>query len=331
MFQRKDPAGGRGLRDATQILALCRRALVLNRPAGILAANEKLYALHFAELMPETLVARRSAQLRRLPRPARRRDDREAARRPRRRGRLPRAPRRPQPVLDPRADRRASARAAAMAQRYLPAVRSGDKRILLARRRAARRGAARARARARRAQPARRRHARGRPRSTTPTAGSSSGCAPWLARDGLYFVGIDVIGGLLTEVNVTSPTGVQEIERPRRRPLEERVLERVEATRSRAASERRGAAACRSGGLLATPSVSASESLLTPSERDGSFRACVGGSSPAPPTVSSSEARLPVAGKTQPTEKEWPWPRRSRRPGSSERRVGSTTSTRRAT
>ena len=35
--------------------------------------------------------------------------------------------------------------------------------------------------------------------------------APRLRQDGLFFVGIDVIGGLLTEVNVTSPTGVREI------------------------------------------------------------------------------------------------------------------------
>ncbi|MFN5137040.1 MAG: glutathione synthase, partial [Pseudanabaena sp.] len=37
--------------------------------------------------------------------------------------------------------------------------------------------------------------------------------APILRRDGLMFVGIDVIGGYLTEVNVTSPTGVREIDR----------------------------------------------------------------------------------------------------------------------
>jgi glutathione synthase len=37
--------------------------------------------------------------------------------------------------------------------------------------------------------------------------------APTLRRDGLYFVGIDIIGGYLTEVNVTSPTGVREIDR----------------------------------------------------------------------------------------------------------------------
>src|SRR6185503_19717702 len=35
---------------------------------------------------------------------------------------------------------------------------------------------------------------------------------PRLREDGLYFVGLDVIGGWLTEVNVTSPTGIQEID-----------------------------------------------------------------------------------------------------------------------
>lgn len=36
---------------------------------------------------------------------------------------------------------------------------------------------------------------------------------PVLRRDGLIFVGIDIIGGYLTEVNVTSPTGIREIDR----------------------------------------------------------------------------------------------------------------------
>ncbi|MGH7336457.1 MAG: glutathione synthase, partial [Myxococcota bacterium] len=58
VLQRKDPPVDAGYVIATQILALCRRALVLNRPSGILAANEKLYALHFADLMPETRVTR---------------------------------------------------------------------------------------------------------------------------------------------------------------------------------------------------------------------------------------------------------------------------------
>src|SRR5439155_16428156 len=37
--------------------------------------------------------------------------------------------------------------------------------------------------------------------------------APRLKQDGLYFVGLDIIGERLTEVNVTSPTGIQELSR----------------------------------------------------------------------------------------------------------------------
>ena len=53
--------------------------------------------------------------------------------------------------------------------------------------------------------------------------------APSLRRDGLFFVGIDVIGGRLTEVNVTSPTGVQEINALEDRCLEAEILDGVEA------------------------------------------------------------------------------------------------------
>src|SRR4029453_940003 len=45
------------------ILSLRGRPLVLNRPEGVLAANEKLYALHFSELMAETIVTRHIAEL----------------------------------------------------------------------------------------------------------------------------------------------------------------------------------------------------------------------------------------------------------------------------
>ncbi|HYQ97771.1 MAG TPA: hypothetical protein VEO92_05320, partial [Candidatus Nitrosocosmicus sp.] len=52
--------------------------------------------------------------------------------------------------------------------------------------------------------------------------------APSLRADGLYFVGLDVIGNYLTEVNVTSPTGVQEINRLDGVRLESRVVDFVE-------------------------------------------------------------------------------------------------------
>ena len=51
---------------------------------------------------------------------------------------------------------------------------------------------------------------------------------PSLTADGLYFVGLDVIGNYLTEVNVTSPTGVQEINRLDGVRLERQVVDFVE-------------------------------------------------------------------------------------------------------
>jgi len=48
---------------------------------------------------------------------------------------------------------------------------------------------------------------------------------PRLERDGLYFVGLDIIGDYLTEVNVTSPTGVQEIDRLDGANLEGKVID----------------------------------------------------------------------------------------------------------
>jgi glutathione synthase len=52
--------------------------------------------------------------------------------------------------------------------------------------------------------------------------------APALRRDGLYFVGIDVIGGYLTEVNVTSPTGIREIDRLHGVCLGDRIMDWLE-------------------------------------------------------------------------------------------------------
>ena len=63
VFQRVDPPVDAEYVISTQILALCRRAVVLNRPEGILVANEKLYTLQFSEFMAETLVSRRIPEL----------------------------------------------------------------------------------------------------------------------------------------------------------------------------------------------------------------------------------------------------------------------------
>ena len=99
-----------------------------------------------------------------------------------------------------------------MIQRYLPEVRKGDKRIILvdgepvgAINRVPSEGEARSNM-----------HVGGRPELSDLTAREREICAaigPTLRELDMIFVGIDVIGGYLTEINVTSPTGIREIKR----------------------------------------------------------------------------------------------------------------------
>ena len=74
-------------------------------------------------------------------------------------------------------------------------------------------------------------HIGGRPEKTALTEREREICAaigPELRKRGLIFVGIDVIGGYLTEINVTSPTGLQEITRFDGVKLEERIWDAIE-------------------------------------------------------------------------------------------------------
>ena len=99
-----------------------------------------------------------------------------------------------------------------IAQKYLPAVVKGDKRIILvdgepvgAINRVPAKGEARSNM-----------HVGGRPEKIGLTEREREICAiigPVLRDKGLVFTGIDVIDGWLTEINVTSPTGIQELER----------------------------------------------------------------------------------------------------------------------
>jgi glutathione synthase len=54
--------------------------------------------------------------------------------------------------------------------------------------------------------------------------------APALRAEGLFFVGIDVIDGRLSEINVTSPTGVREVERLGGIALADQTMERLLAS-----------------------------------------------------------------------------------------------------
>jgi glutathione synthase len=75
-------------------------------------------------------------------------------------------------------------------------------------------------------------HVGGTAVKTTLTARELEICAaigPTLREQGLVFVGIDVIGDYLTEINVTSPTGIQEINRLDGVRLETRIWDAIEA------------------------------------------------------------------------------------------------------
>ncbi len=123
-------------------------------------------------------------------------------------------------------------------QRYLPEIRAGDKRIILVDGRCAgavsrlpQDGEARANF-----------HAGGRAMKAEITPRERLICdtiGPALRERGLVFAGIDVIGGYLTEINVTSPTGIQEINRLSGTKIESDIWDAIEARR-RAADDQPG-------------------------------------------------------------------------------------------
>ena len=202
------------------------RTFILNEPSGIRTASEKLYALRFPELTPRTLVTRDPKRLERFLEACGGRmvikpvdmmggygvfvvaeDD------PNRGALIESSTREGRDLI--------------VAQEYLPEAKEGDKRILLL---------------------------EGEPLGAVlrvPGAGDHRGnihvgartvaaeitprdreiaqaLAPSLRADGIYFAGIDVIGGRLTEVNVTSPTGAQEIERLTGVPVAAPIIDFVE-------------------------------------------------------------------------------------------------------
>jgi len=225
-WQRTDPPVHADYVTATQILGLCRRTVVLNRPAGILAHNEKLFALEFPELMVETAVTRRIPELvdfmvkvggEMIVKPLDGKGGEGIFH-------VANGDRNLFSILETAT---AFGSRWTMAQRYLPAVREGDKRILLvdgeplgALLRVPAEGETRSNL-----------HVGGEARQAPLDAADRrivEALAPALRREGLFFVGIDVIGGRLTEINVTSPTGIQEINALEGTRLEAPVLDAAE-------------------------------------------------------------------------------------------------------
>jgi glutathione synthase len=229
VLMRKDPPFDMKYFFATHILSLVdeSKCFVLNHPKGLREANEKLYALRFPEQIPQTLVSSDMPRLKEFME--------ELG------GEMIVKP------LDASGgsgvfylntqDRNSNAileaatkngRKMIMAQRYLPEIRQGDKRIIVLNGEPL--GAVLR-------VPSEEEH-RGnihvggkcvRTEVSTRDREICEALAPFLCQDGLYFVGLDVIGGFLTEVNVTSPTGIQEINALNGVRLERQVLDFIEA------------------------------------------------------------------------------------------------------
>ncbi|OHC75681.1 MAG: glutathione synthase [Rhodospirillales bacterium RIFCSPLOWO2_12_FULL_58_28] len=229
VLMRQDPPFDMAYITATHLLEhIHPKTLVVNDPAEVRNAPEKLFVTQFPDLMPPTLIA----------------SDREriAAFRDEHKDIIVK------PLFGnggagvfhiPPGDENLNSllemftrfyREPVIVQAYLPEVRAGDKRIILidgeaagAINRVPSAGEARANM-----------HAGATPFKAELTARDREICeaiGPSLKERGLIFAGVDVIGGCLTEINVTSPTGLQEINRFDGVCLEARIWDAIEDRR----------------------------------------------------------------------------------------------------
>lgn len=212
ILMRKDPPVDREFLMATYILsaAEAQGALVVNPPAALRDCNEKLFAAQFDDLTPPLVVTRSAQRLRDFHAEHRdiilkpvdamgghsifrvRENDANLG------------------VIIETLTRHGAHQA--MAQKFIPEISEGDKRILLIEGEPVPYGLARI-------------PTQGENRGNLAAGGRGEGreltardreicarIAPVVREKGLLFVGIDVIGNYLTEINVTSPTCIREID-----------------------------------------------------------------------------------------------------------------------
>lgn len=212
ILARKDPPFDDEFLYDTMVLELAQRAgvLVVNDPRGLRDANEKLFSLHFPQCIPPTLIARDVEQIKHF---AAEQGDVVLKPLDGMGGRSIFRSRRDDPnlnvILETLTD---NGRCFAVAQRYLPEIRDGDKRILLI----DGEPVPYALARVPQGDEFRGNLARGGKGVGLPLSERDRWIAtqvgPELRRRGMLFVGLDVIGDYLTEVNVTSPTCIRELD-----------------------------------------------------------------------------------------------------------------------
>ena len=213
ILMRKDPPFDQEYIYATYLLERAESlgVHVINKPQSLRDANEKLFTAWFPQCCAETLVTRESSRIREFLC-----EQEEIILKPLdgmggtsifhlRLG---------DPNLSVILETMTELnRRYVMAQKYLPAIKDGDKRILLVNGEAVPYALARI-------------PAKGESRGNLAAGGSAEGrklterdwwianqVGPTLREKGLVFVGLDVIGDTLTEINVTSPTCVQELDK----------------------------------------------------------------------------------------------------------------------
>ena len=229
VLMRKDPPFDMKFFFSTHLLSLVdeQKCFVMNNPRGLREANEKLYALRFPEQIPQTLVTSDMRGLKEFMAEL----GGEMIIKPLDGAGgsgvfyLNQQDRNTNSILEAATN---NGQKLVMGQRYLPEIRQGDKRIIVlngeplgAVLRVPLEEETRGNI-----------HVGGQCMRTDITPRDREICealSPLLRQDGLYFVGLDVIGNYLTEVNVTSPTGVQEINSLNGVHLESQVIDFIEA------------------------------------------------------------------------------------------------------
>lgn len=212
VLMRKDPPVDAAYLHDTQLLGMAQAqgALVVNDPQGLRDFNEKLAALLFPQCCPPTLVSREAAMLKAFVG-----EHGEAVLKPLdgMGGRSIFRARAGEPNLNVILETLTEGgRHLAMAQRYLPEIVDGDKRILLVDGEPVDYCLARIpQGDEFRGNLAAGGRGEGRPLSDRDRWIAAQ-VGPEMKRRGMRFVGLDVIGDYLTEVNVTSPTCIRELD-----------------------------------------------------------------------------------------------------------------------
>ncbi|MFT7559901.1 MAG: glutathione synthase [Flavobacteriales bacterium] len=236
ILMRKDPPFDSQFIYATYILELAEKAgtLVVNRPSSLRDCNEKIFATHFPQCCPPHLVSRKTQALKDfynehgdvIFKPLDgmggtgifrcKHDDPNVS-----------------VIIETLTENNTNF---IMAQRYLPAIKAGDKRVLVVNGEAVPYSLARI-------------PAEGETRGNIAAGGRGVAqelsdrdnwivqqVAPTLIKKGLFFVGLDIIGDYLTEINVTSPTCVREIDAAYNTNIGEQLMTAIETEREKASN-----------------------------------------------------------------------------------------------